>query len=155
MGSRMVINGRVVHDTIRGPREVLLTRRKRVAGVVEDHPIDPNPIPADSPASPFREGTPWQDPDTGLGFRVLARLDHLDGWGTLEHWVKRWQITYATFIELCQHGLLDCAIEAGSAVRRYRCRDEAAVLAKLEVGSRVSRWRLNHSLREARKRGRQ
>jgi hypothetical protein len=105
--------------------EVLFTDR-------EGNPVSPYAIPADSPRSPLRVGVPYHDATDGLTYRVVRYLDPKEGWGTLDYWLHRYGVRYPTILEWVRQGFLDAAMEEGSPTKRYRCRDEARVLAWLE-----------------------
>lgn len=91
-------------------------------------PLDAAPIPGATPADARRPGVPVLDPD-GVTYRVLPYLDPRDGWGTAEHWLKRYPVRHATLLAWVHLGILDAAMEAGSPTKRYRVRDEAKVVA--------------------------
>ncbi len=95
-------------------------------------PCDGTPIPPDSPDSPFRVGAPYYDEHEDIHYRVLQRINVAEGWGTAAFWLKRWGCYFPELLKLVRMGWLDAAFEAGSAVKRYRCRDEVRVLAWLE-----------------------
>lgn len=95
--------------------------------------FDPTPIPPSSPRSPFRAGVPYDDPETGIRFRVVGpgRLPAAEGWAPAKYWLTRYGISLGQLRDLCDRGFLDAAVEERSPTRRYRCRDEGPVKAHL------------------------
>jgi hypothetical protein len=90
-------------------------------------------IPGDSPASPFQAGIGWHCKEERLVYRVVAHLNPADCWAATKFWQQRWNVHHWTVLILAREGLLDAAIEQHSQVRRFRCRNEAAVLRHPEV----------------------
>ena len=76
----------------------------------------------------FRTGTPVRDAAEGVVYRVVEKLPLEGGWAVSLFWQKRWGIDHRGVLSLVERGLLDAAMEAGSKIRRYRCRDERLVL---------------------------
>jgi hypothetical protein len=77
---------------------------------------------------PFRAGVPWTDEYEHVTYRVLPHLDPREGWVSSEFLQARWFVTHKEILQLARHGLIDAALAENSQVRRYRARDEAAVL---------------------------
>jgi len=98
----------------------------------DNNPSDGTPIEPDSPDSPFRVGTPYHDVHEDVWYRVVARLNIAEGWGTAGFWIARWGCFYGDVLKLVRMGWLDAALEHGSAVKRFRCRDEIRVLRWME-----------------------
>lgn len=133
MGSRVVLGGRtLVASRDWRPFRPGMLLRDRHGNLIET-------IPPESPRSPYRAGVPWLDPEEGITYRVVGRwvLDPRQGWATADFWLKRWRCDFATLREAVQRGFLDAALAQDSAHRRYRCRDESAVLAWLGAPSTV------------------
>jgi len=97
----------------------------------DGQPCDGTPIPADSPDSPFRAGEPYEDEAEDVVYRVVSRLNIAEGWGTAAFWVRRWSCSYVDLLSYVRMGWVDAAIEEGSSVKRFRCRDELRVRAAL------------------------
>lgn len=74
--------------------------------------------------SPFRAGIAVRDPEEDLVYRVVDYLPPTDGWASTDFWQARYRMRHEDIVALARYGFLDAAIEAGSQVRRYRCRDE-------------------------------
>lgn len=91
------------------------------------NPVDVvTPIPVESVESTFRHGVPYPASD-GVTYNVVQYLDPRQGWGTAEHWLKRYPVSHATLLKWVHLGILDAAMESGSPTKRYRVRDEARV----------------------------
>lgn len=97
----------------------------------DELPCDGTPIPPDSPDSPFRAGEPYWDDAEDVVYRVVSQINVAEGWGTAAFWMKRWGCYYVDLLAFVRKGWLDAAIEEGSAVKRYRCRDEVRCRAEL------------------------
>ncbi len=126
MGSRIVMRGRAVwasRDLHRRKPRIVPPRDKFGAAV------DINPIPANRAPSSFRDGVPWTDPDTGLVYRVIRKVRPEEGWATARFWLRRHRVSFDALAEWAQMGIMDAAIESGSATRWFRCRDEQRVRA--------------------------
>lgn len=95
--------------------------------------LDGSAIPPTSSASPFRDGVTLVDPEEGLTYRCVHRLDPLTGWAPTEFWQERWQVDHRAIVDFASAGWLDAAVEAGSQVRRFRVRDEVGLLAGPEM----------------------
>lgn len=139
MGTRVTIRGQTVHS--RGmPEPGAEVPRNRFGERITDFRIEPS-----SPDAPFRAGVPFDDPEDGITYRVVRAggLPPLDGWRSARFWVERWSIKWTHIRLLVEKGWLDAAIEEGSAIRLYRCRDEHRVLAWVadEVAVRKDRIR--------------
>lgn len=126
MSSRLVIGGRPVIVTGRAKPvqwSRLLPRDR------EGRPVDAatavQPLPAKSEVAP---GLTLVDREEGVTYRCLQRLDPEDGWATTSFWQARWKCTHAAVLAAAMAGYLDAAVEVGSQVRRYRCRDERGLL---------------------------
>jgi hypothetical protein len=85
-------------------------------------------IPPTSPRSPFREGSAVLDRDEGIYYRCVGYLDPFLGWATTSFWQDRWYVDHRSILRYVEAGFLDAAIEKGSMVKRYRCRDEWGLL---------------------------
>lgn len=97
----------------------------------DELPCDGTPIPPGSPDSPYRAGEPYFDEAEDVVYRIVSRINVAEGWGTAAFWMKRWACYYVDLLSLVRKGWLDAAMEEGSAVKRFRCRDERRVLASL------------------------
>jgi len=86
-------------------------------------------IPPDSAESPFRAGVAVRDEVEGIVYRVVAFgvLNPQDRWFSTRFWQDRWGISHKGVCALVERGWLDAAMEEGSEVRKYRCRDEGKV----------------------------
>jgi len=84
-------------------------------------------IPADSPESPFRSGVAARDRIEGIMYRIVRRLDPTDGWASTEFWQDRYKVRHRDIVLFVEMGYLDAAIEEGSQIRRYRCRNESGL----------------------------
>lgn len=93
---------------------------------------DGTPIPPTSPESPYRDGVPFEDEHDGVVYRVVHNLNVAEGWGTAHFWQKRWKCNFADVLHLAQAGVLDAAIESGTSLKRYRCRDESVARTHLD-----------------------
>lgn len=135
MAARIVIRGRSTYAT-RDMRELERQQRLRRSGLPvgrkgtpqEGQLVGASAIPADSPQSPFRAGVALVCEEDNVVYRVVTKLDPRDGWATTGFWQKRWKCAHADVCKLVERGLIDAAIEHGSQVRRFRCRDERLVL---------------------------
>lgn len=135
MPSVIKLNGKM-YTASRGYRPGLVAQdgRPQANNLRKDGALcDGTPIPPGSPDSPFRDGTPYEDQREGVVYRIVHNLNISEGWGTAEFWVKRWGCLYADLLHFAQLGWLDAAISYGSAVKRFRCRDEHRVLRWLGV----------------------
>lgn len=129
MSSRIVWNGR----TLWASRDYRPYRPMPVGRTKTGEVVSPAPIPADSPDSPFRAGVPYTDPEDKITYRVVAKLDLREGWGTAAFWMARYHVTWDVLVEWVERGWLDAAMEQGSPTKRFRCRDEGRLLAYLDV----------------------
>lgn len=134
MPSIIRINGRLYTgsrdyraDYVRAGDSKALAANERRDGL----PCDGTPIPPDSPDSPYRAGEPYFDDAEDVVYRIVSHINVAEGWGTAAFWMKRWSCYYTDLLILVRRGWLDAAIEEGSAVKRYRCRDESRVRAYL------------------------
>jgi hypothetical protein len=82
--------------------------------------------------SPYRVGVPWYDEADGVTYRVLVRLDPMEGWAGAEFWRARWGIGYPVIYTFVNAGYVDAAMEEGTGTKRYRCRDEYALRRSAE-----------------------
>lgn len=147
MPSRIVIRGHGNASTADWTRGVDW-RQGRPVGLASNPEARP-PVPHGFAApsrvvQPFRDGTPWTDPETGLVYRVLPRLDGPEGWATTGFWQGRWSIDHGGVLLLAREGLLDAALESGTAIRKYRARDERITLASepmARIRARLARAR--------------
>jgi len=145
MPTRMRIRGQTVlaRDWPGAHKDV---PRNRSGEPITDFRVQPG-----SPDAPFRAGTPFEDPEDGITYRVVREggLPPLDGWRSAAFWIKRWGIRWEEIKLLVEKGWLDAAIEEGSVARLYRCRDEHRVLewAKSEEAKRKDRLRLRNRRR--------
>lgn len=96
---------------------------------------DGTPIPPESHESPYRDGVPFEDEHDQVVYRVVHNLNVAEGWGTANFWQKRWSCSYRDVLHLAQVGLLDAAIETGTSLKRFRCRDE--VVAREHLAQRT------------------
>lgn len=129
MAGRIVAGGRVISITP--------DLRRRSVPLRLGVPRDADGRTIDSAFSLARPGEPKlqsgvvvYDRLEKTSYRCVARLDPLEGWAPTEFWQKRWKVPHGAIIAYVDAGFLDAAVEEGSQVRRYRCRDE---------------WRLLHS----------
>lgn len=142
MTTKLIFRNRVVLST--GPRnarpqsvlayEQLPIQRSKKSFLerAEMNLIDTSPIPETSPESPFRAGIPYRDPSTGLTYRIVRALDMSEGWGTADFWMQRYGVVDFRFVqEWVERGWLDAAMVRGSPTKRYRCRDERKIYAKM------------------------
>lgn len=125
MAQRMLLYGRVVIQSKDWPQATDSLPRNK-AGEIIDVRVDPG-----SPDSPFRAGAPFYDKADEITYRVVrvGGTAPLDGWRSADFWIKRWELDWPRLRILVEKGWLDAAMEEGSAVRRFRCRDEHRVLA--------------------------
>jgi hypothetical protein len=126
MPARILIRGQVAVRTGDWTRPVAAPVPRNKAGEV----LSGQPIAPSSPESPFREGLPFYDKDEDLTYRVIAKINVSEGWGTSSFWIRRWHAPHTLLVKACQMGLLDAAIDP-EGVRRYRCRDELRTRAWL------------------------
>jgi hypothetical protein len=126
MPSRIVRRGRVIWA---GPGYEYRDWGQALPRSRTGEPVDcASAIPSNSPASPFRAGVALVDRESGAVFRVVHHLDPLEGWATTEFWQERWGVDHKSILTFVIHGFLDAAIEAGSQVQRFRCRDEHTLM---------------------------
>lgn len=135
MTSRIIHRNRIIWQNIEGWEELARARRRkcrRTSPLCKDregNPVDcASGIPTTSARSPYRAGVPVTDPDEGITYRLIWHIDPLQGWAPTEFWQKRWGFDHRSIVILVEYGYLDAAIEEGSAVKRYRCRDENRLL---------------------------
>ena len=124
MPTRVTINGRTSHSTVRPDPVVRYTRRVKRDGEWFEEPIDTSPIPPAHPDAPLRIGFPHEDKAEGVTYQVAKYLDPLQGWAPAQWWMKRHAVTYKTILKWCQLGYLQPALEVGSPTKRYRCPNE-------------------------------
>jgi len=130
MPSIIRINGRIytgsrdyrVEHTRAGESRALAANTRR-----DNLPCDGTPIPFDSPDSPYRAGEPYFDETEDVVYRIVSKINIAEGWGTADFWIRRWACYYIDLLSFVRKGWLDAAIEEGSAVKRFRCRDEHRV----------------------------
>lgn len=143
MVSRIIVHGRTAwaSPTFRVPPR---TRNPTKASgePIKDFRIEPN-----SPDAPFRIGSPYFDPEEQIEYRVVRPeiLQPSDGWGTADFWCTRWLATFDFLKKMISKGWVDAAIEAGTRVRRYRCRDEQRVLGELSAPQKIEKRRTKRS----------
>ncbi len=137
MPSRIVLQNRTVwrSDDFR-PINWRRGKPERVTGrgaTREVTPVDcTSAIPSSDPRSPFRSGIAVRDADEDLVYRVVDNLPPTDGWASTDFWQARYRFRHEDVMSLARFGYLDAAIEAGSQVRRYRCRDELRMKASAQ-----------------------
>lgn len=117
-----------------GARAPLIVRRFRKPGLpppgydAQGSPINyAAAIPPDGPAAPFKAGRAYYDSTEDLVYRCVSATVSPIGWAPTEFWQDRWKIQHRDVVELARRGLLDAVVYEGSQVRRYRCRNEAAL----------------------------
>jgi len=111
--------------------------------VPRPHEVPHETIDPESYHAPFRDGEGWTDPDDDITYRIVRKglLDPAQGWGTIDFWLERYNCQVNALHAMCERGMLDAAIEEGSVVKRFRCRDETRVLEFLkEKFPRRQRW---------------
>ena len=81
-------------------------------------------IPPESSASIFRAGEAVFHSADKIHYRVLDRLPPLEGWASTDFWQDRWHVDHKAILAFAERGFLDPAMETGSQVCRFRCRDE-------------------------------
>jgi len=149
MGTRIYLDGKPVWANLnsyleaqRAPRPspVNTRRTRRGAPVKIDCTAAISPDPGSVVAQRFTAGVPFYDTKEQLTYRVVHSLNPLEGWAPIGLWRARWNLTHMEVIYLARDGLLDAVIEAGSQVRRYRCRDEYRVVTS-EFMKKVTRAR--------------
>lgn len=93
--------------------------------------LEAAPIADTHRKAPWRAGVPIFDRQDQLEYRCVGRgvLSPLEGWATAGFWMKRWGISRMALLELARRGWIDAAAEEGSAIRRFRVRDERMVKA--------------------------
>lgn len=128
MATRLTLNGRIVQQSrdlyAKRPDPRLSVPRSRKGDIIQSA----RPIGPEEPQSPFRAGVPYTDPEDGVTYRVVLRLDPLEGWASQAFWVKRWKVLPQSIAVIVQHGLLDAAMEQNTYAKRYRARDERIIL---------------------------
>jgi hypothetical protein len=77
---------------------------------------------------PFRAGVAFLDEFEQVVYRVIDHVGPHEGWVSSEFLQKRWRVTHKEILQLARAYLIDAVMAAGSQVRFYRARDEAAVL---------------------------
>jgi hypothetical protein len=82
-----------------------------------------------------------RDEEEGVVYRVVARMDPLDGWAGTEFWQRRWKLDHKAVLSFVLSGWLDAAVECGSQVRRFRCRDEWGLKNSAEWQQQLGRVR--------------
>jgi hypothetical protein len=129
MSSRVFDRGRVLYASPDYAQYKPMPRSLDRGG----NPIDQAPIPMDSAGSPQRQGIPYRDPEDGLVYRIIDRLNIQEGWGTAGFWMKRYTVAWDVIVLWVERGWLEAAMERGSPTKRYRCRDERKLLEYLGV----------------------
>lgn len=81
-------------------------------------------IPPDSPKSLFRAGEAVLHPGDKIYYRVVDYLPPRDGWASTDFWQDRWKVDHKAVLAFAARGFLDPAMETGSQICRFRCRDE-------------------------------
>ena len=119
MSAQIICNGRVVWRTP-GPQ----LRRPELPRDREGNVLLPEAIPPESPQSVFRAGTPHFSQTDRIWYRVLTSCPPIDGWASTDFWQDRWSVDHKAVLDFATAGFLDPAMEEGSKVSRYRCRDE-------------------------------
>lgn len=150
MTTRMVVAGRVIYSNAprRKPASAALNMgrdRQGNAIKLEGSESPALAMPRDRRAEPFTAGVPFACPIDRCTYRVVARLNYEEAWAPTQFWQARWRISHLGVLELARAGLLDAVIEQGSQVRRYRCRDERAVLESEPVQRAVRLRRSQHA----------
>jgi len=143
MPTRMVVQGRVAWQNPEARRLLELHQKASAAKPLdrEKRPLCKCvPAAAGSPGvvcevhrhqrrvAPFRAGTPYVDELEQVTYRVVSRLNPVEGWAPADFFQDRWLIGRKELLQLARHGLLDAAMVEGSQVQHFRVRDEAAVL---------------------------
>lgn len=91
----------------------------------EGNPIDyAAAIPPESATSVFRAGSVVFHPGDKINYRLLDCLPPLDGWASTDFWQDRWNVDHKAILAFAERGYLDPAMETGSQICRFRCRDE-------------------------------
>lgn len=150
MPARIVIKGRAwwgspelrEHDRIRRKRAQAVPHGRKDTDR-EGQLVGAGAIAPTSAESPFREGASFRCEEDKVTYRVVRHLDPTQGWATSGFWQDRWRCKHHEVLALVERGLLDAAMEHGSQVRRYRCRDERLVL-KSPVMATVERRRAKY-----------
>lgn len=88
------------------------------------------PRPFEVEAPELRAGGVLEE--DGVRFRVIGRCAAEDGWGTMEFWMRRYDVPRGEVLALVAHGLMDAALEEGSPTRRFRVRSDARARAWLD-----------------------
>lgn len=128
MAARIVLNGQLAWGTLglgtarAAPRTVLLDRDPESGALLE--------APSYRREGPV-VGVPWQDPDSGLRYRVVQRLSTSEGWVGAPTIMRWYSITHRQVLDLLERGLLDGALEVCSPTKKYRVLDPAKVIAHL------------------------
>lgn len=104
-------------------------------------PVEPNPdgtiglqALAVHQVIPQSSGT-WTDPNDGLEYRIVrpGLLTPEGGWGTGDFWVRELKTGWHIFKDVVRRGCFDCAVEQGTAIRRFRNLDPARTLAQRDA----------------------
>ena len=152
MASRLTLNGRVVQQSrdlyAKRPDPRLSVPRSKDGNIIQSA----RPIGAEDPRSPFRAGIPYQDPEDGVTYRVVSRLDPLEGWASQAFWTKRWKVLPQSIAVIAQHGLLDAAMEQNTYAKRYRARDERLILESAVFAQERKRAQAEQERQEAEQR---
>ena len=119
MSAQIICNGRVVWSTP-GPR----TRRAELPVDRDGNVLLPEAVAPGSPKSIFTVGTPHYSTADRIWFRMLPSCPPMDGWASTDFWQHRWNADHKAVRAFAVAGYLDPAMEVGSQVARYRCRDE-------------------------------
>jgi len=105
---------------------------------------------------PFTAGHGVMDTEEQVVYRVVTHLNPADGWASTAFWQDRYKIFHHHVLELARLHFLDAAMEEGSQVRRFRCRNEEAlkadpILKRLRGRATKSRHkkRLGHAMKRA------
>lgn len=137
MATRVVVRGQVWYADREAREQLVLRQKAREALAPADRHGEPltgmsspsRGVAGASAPLPFRAGVGFRCPEDRLDYRIVSFLDPAGGWATTAFWQKRWRLTHGGILELARNGLLDAAMLECSQVRRFRCRDEASVLA--------------------------
>lgn len=123
MASRAIWGNRTAYHS----RDYKPQKRTRAPLNVHGTKFDPSPIPAGHAESPLRAGVPYHCPEDDIVYRVVERLDPVEGWVTADFWLQRYDIGFDVLRGFVLRGWMDAAFEAASPTKRFRCRDEAPI----------------------------
>ncbi len=123
MSTSIINRGRILWTNAR-------RHKKHLSPIVDEKYI--LPVTYDPPKPPAIGGTHY-DENEDLRYRITGPLDPLQGWCIVDTLVKHYSLPAKVIYKWARMGLIDPAIEHGSAVRRYYVRNPREVEKRARV----------------------